>query len=354
MTDLKSRDCVPDDFRLPGVPELRPADCSWERRLEDWREMMNVRAHAELPEVLAGARGELSFRRVMGRHQSSRFGHLFGGKRVPRDPHSASAGRYEIDALVVTPRRVVAVEVKHWSGRLRLDGERWLYQRRSGEEQVFDSLVAHNLGKVSALQRYLRAQGFDLPDSRFTQILVFSHPRIDLDERLAADPGVITLHDLQNSETRLGRGVSGFEFVLAKLIERCAKLPTAETLADGLYDMLTPRTTAAIADAVGRLRTWDVVRLHGGRELIGDLLWVNIGGQRFDDLPAGRRATLRWWRGKVWGFVPLFGLAPFGKVRGDLLAERPIGVDDCVCFHEAGRAKPSIIALPNVDELRTG
>ena len=102
MTDFPTDDDRFEDFRLPGVPELRPADRSWDRRLQDWHEMMRVRPHAELPEVLAGARGELSLRRVMGRHQSSRFGHIFGGKRVQRDPANPGAGRYEIDLIVVT------------------------------------------------------------------------------------------------------------------------------------------------------------------------------------------------------------------------------------------------------------
>ncbi len=62
MTNLPARDTEPEDFRLPGVPELRPADDSWERRLGDWRELMSVRPQSELPEVLAGARGELSLR----------------------------------------------------------------------------------------------------------------------------------------------------------------------------------------------------------------------------------------------------------------------------------------------------
>jgi Nuclease-related domain len=354
LTDLRSRDPEHDDFRLPGVPELRPADDSRDRRLEDWRAMMDVRPHAELPEVLAGARGELSFRRVMGRHQSSRFGHLFGGKRVPRDPANPAAGRYEIDLLVVTPRRIVVVEVKHWSGTLRLDGDRWMYQRRSGEEQTFDNLVLHNANKVHALQRYLAFEGVPLPASRFGQLVVFTHPRIDLDPRLATDPRVVTLYDLRTSGSRLGRGVLGFELIMAKLIERCAKGSTAEVLTDGLYDMLTPGTTAAVADAARRLRTWDVVRLHGGRELIGNLLWVRISGQRFDDLAAGRKATLHWWRGKVWGLVPLMGLAPFGHLRGNLLDALPLGMGDCACFHEAGQARPSIITLAHVDELRTG
>jgi hypothetical protein len=354
LTDFPSDDDRSEDFRLPGVPELRPADPSWERRLANWHEMMRVRPHAELPEVLAGARGELSLRRVMGRHQSSRFGHIFGGKRVPRDPANPAAGRYEIDLVVVTPRRIAIIEVKHWSGTLRLDGEQWVYQRRSGEVRAFDSLVEHNDSKVRALHQHLQATGLDVPRDRFSQVVVFTHPRLDLDERLAAHPNVFTLYDLQVSGSRFGRGVSGSELLLARLIERCAKPETASKLTDGLLEMMTPATTAKIAEVVGRLRTWDVVRLHGGRELIGDLLWVRAGGRRTDALAAGRTASLHWWRGKLWGLVPLIGLAPFGRLGGNLLPTTAVGMDDCVYFHEAGRPRPSVIALPHVDELRTG
>jgi hypothetical protein len=171
---------------------------------------------------------------------------------------------------------------------------------------------------------------------------------------LAAHPNVFTLYDLQVSGSRFGRGVSGSELLLARLIERCAKPETASKLTDGLLEMMTPATTAKIAEVVGRLRTWDVVRLHGGRELIGDLLWVRAGGRRTDALAAGRTASLHWWRGKLWGLVPLIGLAPFGRLGGNLLPTTAVGMDDCVYFHEAGRPRPSVIALPHVDELRTG
>jgi len=354
LTDFQTQDDRSEDFRLPGVPELRPADTSWERRLDDWYAMMRVRPHAELPEVLAGARGELSLRRVMGRHQSSRFGHIFGGKRVPRDPANPAAGRYEVDLIVVTPRRIAIIEVKHWSGTLRLDGDQWVYQRRSGEVQAFESLVAHNQNKVLALRQHLQDAGLDVPGERFSQLVVFTHPRLDLDERLAANPNVITLYDLQFSGARFGRGVSGSDVFLARLIERCAKPATASKLTKGLLEMMTPAMTARIAEVIGQLRTWDVVRLHGRRELIGDLLWVRVGGQRIDALPAGRKAALHWWRGKLWGLVPLAGLAPFGRLRGNLLATSAVGMDDCAYFHEAGRPRPSVIALPHVDELRTG
>src|SRR5690349_13435166 len=66
------------------------------------------RSFTERPEVAAGRRGEQNTRRWVGKHLSTNFGAVFGGKRVPRDMKAASMGRYEIDLVVVTPRRVVA------------------------------------------------------------------------------------------------------------------------------------------------------------------------------------------------------------------------------------------------------
>src|SRR5438067_2419744 len=121
-----------DSYCLPGVPVCISAAQDWRQRLERWAEVRRASSFAERPEVAAGRRGELNTRRWVGQHLKTRFGAVFGGKRVPRDMRAASMGRYEIDLVVVTPRRVVALETKNWSGRLRLDGERWVHERRDG------------------------------------------------------------------------------------------------------------------------------------------------------------------------------------------------------------------------------
>src|SRR5438067_8780523 len=119
-----------DAYCLPGVPVCLPPPRDWRQRLERWAEVRRDPSFAERPEVAAGRRGELNTRRWVGQHLKTRLGAVFGGKRVPRDMKAASMGRYEIDLVVVTPRRVVALETKNWSGRLRLDGERWVHERR--------------------------------------------------------------------------------------------------------------------------------------------------------------------------------------------------------------------------------
>ena len=68
MTDFPHPDDRHEEFRLPGVPELRLPDDSWERRLDDWREMMLVR-----PQGIFG-RGELSFRRFIKKKEEVQTG----------------------------------------------------------------------------------------------------------------------------------------------------------------------------------------------------------------------------------------------------------------------------------------
>ena len=95
-------------------------------------------------------------------------------------------------------------------------------------------------------------------------------------------------------------------------------------------------------------------QLDNQTQLISDLqqqVAALLAGARERD---AQLAALHWWRGKLWGLVPLVGLTPFGRLGGDLLPTTAVGMDDCVYFHEAGRPRPSVIALPHVDELRTG
>jgi len=250
--ELSNRGEAP--YRLPGIPEARPFGETWRKRLDEWRALVKTPAITELAQVLAGGVGELSLRETLGRHQSSRFGEVFGGKRVPKDAANASAGRYEIDLLVVTPRRIVAFEAKHWSGKLRSLGARWEYERRTGEIQVFDDLAEYNAEKLACLQRYLKAEGLDLPSTRFEQQVVFTHPRIELDQHLRSHPRIVTVNQLSNALPRVSASISRTAYLLSALIERCASHDTTSKLVDGLpgVNYLDGLASIILSGAVGR------------------------------------------------------------------------------------------------------
>jgi Nuclease-related domain len=182
-TGLEPLPCADTGYRLPAVPErLTPATLMRER-LRRWSLVHRAPSFAELAEVRAGRLGEQNTQRWTRRHLTMTIGTVFGGKRVPRDASAASMGRYEIDLLVITPRRVVALETKNWSGRLHLDGDRWVHERFGGEVRVYEDLIAYNRNKLFAVREYLRHCGVSLPPERFHQALIFDNPRLKLDPR---------------------------------------------------------------------------------------------------------------------------------------------------------------------------
>lgn len=291
----------------------------------------------------------------LGRHECSRYGEIFGGKRVHRDARHPRAGRYEIDLILITPLCIRAIEVKNWSGRVSLSGTRWVHARRNGETQVFEDLVDYQQAKLEALWRYLVAQGVDLPANRYECDVVFTHPRVDLAPNVATHPRVMNVAQLLQAQSRRGQ-VPHTSHVLSRIIESFAKADDARKLVDGIFDIMAPALVGAARAAVAALRTWDQVQLHGGRRLIGDLLWLRLDDERIEPAgwPAGTIMEIKWRRGPIESLWALSGLGPLGVARGGPLPKRVIGAHDCLYFHEAGQRQPSVIALRNVDMIKIG
>jgi hypothetical protein len=350
-----------DAYCLPGVPVAVPPARDWRQRLERWAEVRRAPSFTERPEVAAGRRGEQSTRRWVGQHLRTNFGTVFGGKRVPRDMKAASLGRYEIDLVVVTPRRIVALETKNWSGRLRLDGDRWVHERRDGTVNVFDDLIARNRNKLRALRDYLAHSGLVLPLARFHHAVIFENPNLDLDDRLQMHPAVIVGRDVG---VVLGRATSSMTYVLSKIIERCVGNDGARLWAEHVLDVISPGQQQATCAALSKLRTWDLLTLKGGRVLQGDLLWLRIGDETLDASIMARDSEmeLRWRRtltglcfmllteGAV-GRTSLSMSDDAGKCR---LETVDLDTTDCLYFHEVGRPRPSVIAFSSIDRIRIG
>lgn len=353
ILNVTSADDAP--YRLPGIPTPPRYSSEWERHLDEWHAVRKAPRYEELAEVRAGRAGELGLRDRLGRHECSRYGEIFGGKRVYRDLRHPRAGRYEIDLILITPRCIRAIEVKNWSGRVSIVDDHWVHQRRNGETQVFENLVDYQQTKLKALRGYLGTQGINLPASRYECEVVFTHPRVELETNVAAHPRVMNVAQLLQAQSRRGR-VPYTSHVLSRIIESFAKADDANKLVDGMFDIMAPGLVGAAKAAVAALRTWDQVQLHGGRRLIGDLLWLQLDDQRIEPTswPAGTVMEIRWRRGPIEGLWALFGLALLGVARGGPLSRCPIGAHDCMYFHEAGQRQPSVIALCDVDMVQIG
>jgi hypothetical protein len=139
------------------------------------------------------------------------------------------------------------------------------------------------------------------------------------------------------------------------LIQVCADADDACKLTDGLFDLMPPLMVDSVRKAIADLRTWDRLKLRGGRELIGDLLWMHNRNGRIaaEVFESGTVCTLQWRRGLL-GIFSLMGWGPFGHIHDRHAGWRPVTINDCVYFHEAGQAKPAVIALRDVDVIEIG
>jgi hypothetical protein len=348
-------------YRLAAVPLGAMRYTTVRERLGQWRELRDAPKFREDPRIATARTEERILGKVVSVHRSTQHGHVFSNKRIPRDVTAAAMGRCEADLIVMTPRRVVLIEVKNWSGRLEVRGDQWVQVRRNGVEVAHDNLLMANRDKLLALKRYLEHNGIDIPTGRFHQAIVFAHPGLALDPVLRGHPAILdyaVVGDVLGDGTGLGQRAA------AKLIDWAASEEMATALHDKLLDVIPPMRLKAAAEAVSSLRTWDLLTLRGGRVLQGDLLWLRAGERTFDQrtFEPGGDVRLRWRRDDL-GLVSwvLFGAWPgemdgvLFKRMGSLPDKRiPLRIEDCVGFHEVGLPVPSTIHLSDIERIRLG
>jgi hypothetical protein len=237
---------------------------------------------------------------------------------------------------------------------LSLDGAQWVHERINGERLVHPDLATYNQAKAQTLSRYLAVCGAAVPPRRIAQTVVFTNHRLQMDRAIEEHPNIVTAQQLEHYICQQ-RGAPRWAYVLSALIQACADADDACKLADGLFDLMPPLMVERARAAIAALRTWDRLKLHGGRELVGDLLWMHSRDGRVaaEVIESGTVCTLRWRRGLV-GILPLLGWGPFGYIHDEQAGWRPIAVNDCVYFHEAGQAQPAVIALRDLDRIEIG
>lgn len=349
------------DYQLAAIPLSRPRATGWTERLARWRALRDASLFLEDCRTRAARQAETVTGRLVSVHHTVQFGHVFSNKRIPRDVKAAAMGRYETDLIVITPRRVVVLEVKNWSGSLRVQGDQWVQTQRSGNQLVHQNLLLHNRDKLRVLRQYLLHKGVNLPAERFHQAVVFANPRLDIDPALKGHPAVLEFDSL---DSVLGGGTSAARVMAARLVEKLASAEAATALNQNLLDIIPPSLGKAAATAIAELRTWDRITLRGGRVLQGDVLWLRMHGTHCpaEVMNRGGAVSFYWRRDLVGGFLWVVLDGYPGYMQGTIFGDQhriprrilPVDLDACAYFHEAGAPNPSIVALTHVERVELG
>jgi hypothetical protein len=319
-------------------------------RLRTWLAARREVPTPDDPAVRFGREAELSLHELVTTHFNHKGAHLFAGRRVPC-PHRRM--RREIDLIVLTPRMISLIEVKSWSGELIDRGEVWLQVRRGGGVLRHPNLIADNLEKRAAFLDYLRQHGLAREhdfDRYVSHKVVFMNPNLTVSPSIRAHPDVITRDRLASFLDRQpSAGMA--QRVFASVIEFCLGAEAAQSAAGSIGG----ERFAALVQCVADIRTWDRLRLYGGKVLTGDLLQLHVGGRHLPREEIARGSMrVAWSRGK-WGlFKALTGLGAVGRLKVPGGGNRALSAGDGVTFHAVGEPAQATVPLTRVEEIVMG
>ncbi len=254
---------------------------------------------------------------------------VFQSLRVPK---SQGTGKYEIDLLLVSEVGILAIEVKHWGGRLSQQRGKWL-QERGQEQKVLVDPVPLNADKVDALRLWLGRRKIKVPAKSMHSIVLLTNDQVTLGTDLKACDDVVELTNL-----------------MATALLKCgqAKRWFWQKKPDRDFDF------QALMAALEELPTWDRLELHGGQVILGDLEYMAVPEVKASAL---QRKYIRQARALIYRRI-LPGL--FFKARlhvTDWSGKRnvyPLHPDARLVFRPAGQNVKEEISWLHVESLQLG
>ncbi len=320
-------------------------------RLRTWWAARRAAPTPEDPAILFGRQAELSLHDLVTTHFNHKGAHLFAGRRVPCPRRRM---RREIDLIVLTPRMISLIEVKSWSGELFDRGPVWVQVRRGGDELHHPNLIADNLEKRAAFLDYLRQHGLgqerDFAARYVSQKVVFMNPNLTVSPSIRAHPDVIT-HDKLAAFLDRQRAAGFTQRVFCSVIDFCLGAETAQSLTGSIGG----ERFAALVQCVAGIRTWDRLRLFGGKVLSGDLLQLHAVGRHLPREEIGRGSMRVAWSRGQWGlFKALTGIGAVGRLKIPGSGTWALTAGDSVTFHAVGDPAPATVPLTRVEEIVMG
>ncbi len=323
-------------------------------RLEEWREIISVIPEPELDEVAAGRDAERALRAMAKSHLTFKTASIFHSKRVPRLEGGSVKGRYEIDLIMVSPKQISAIEIKNWSGRLRIDGGAWIQERRNGENVSHDDPLVKNAEKLDCLCSMLESRNIRVPRAKVSRV-VFWNKNLNVPLEMAKREEIVMNHEL----TRFlqNQKATGFaEGFLMSVLELCLDQEKSAIATDGFFEAVPSGDYNASVQAISALETFDKIKLFGGRVIAGDLLELRTreGTHSLKSIQSGSDVRVMCKRNRVFLFFSaLLGSKPL-MALGPPLSNLSVKAGDRVLFHQAGVPKPEEIDIASIARMIRG
>lgn len=179
-----------------------------------------------------------------------------------RIPDSFQTQRHEIDLVVVTGEGIYCIEVKNIGGEISLctDDKHWERRRMNGKVTTsvsqFPNPVLGIRSKAQILKSHLMRAGICVHDRNFFPRVVLMNKKCQIDELIENDHYVIT-------QKQLSDFLNSFKYPLSTTI-------TDPLIPAFISGKLSYSQIEQTRNALAQIGTWDIIELHGGRQLVGD------------------------------------------------------------------------------------
>ena len=186
-------------------------------------------------------------------------------------------GKYEIDIIVVTDKRLYILECKDWSGELFERNGFWVQRRRDGSESEGENLVHWNQKKVDAVRSYLLGLGISIITSEFQQKVMFRNQGLKISsDSIINNPNVVIPNRLIGYLSKQNPQLEPHQRFFSSIISILLEEEVAGKIIDGLFDRLGGDKHKSLIREISKLKTWDHIHLYGSRVITGDIVKYNI------------------------------------------------------------------------------
>ncbi|KAM7370660.1 hypothetical protein PAMP_010189 [Pampus punctatissimus] len=270
-----------------------------------------------------------------------------------RIPDKFQTSKDDINVVVLTGKGIFCIDVKPWRGTVSAHNQNWHVQVKEEDqnftntciEQIEDPLKAITT-KAANLCDHLKRSEVPVPQSLFLPRVIFLSPDCELDEELKKRRELVSHSQIDNFLRSFREGYMAW-----------------------ISDALTPswlsghlsyRQMESVREVLRRVGTWDLVRLHCGKQLKGDYQgcqYIALNRQETDTLEFSRLKTLS--ADSLWallGHVPqvtvkMYKRGSHGWLGKSLSATTTIPSNTCVIFRISGEESDAKIPANTIHSI---
>ncbi|XP_041473952.1 uncharacterized protein LOC121422813 [Lytechinus variegatus] len=233
-------------------------------RLVQAKEASNPASHHEDETVKAGRQAEESLIKDLVHKAGVPSSCIYQGLRVP---DTFQTRRYEIDVVILTEYGIYCIEVKNWSGKISLskNGKSWVRQKNIKDSNTQSSVTydeSHTnilqelKSKTQLIRNHLLRNEACLAEKFFFSRVVLMNPKSELDNSLWKENEIVT--------------PDRYPLFLDSLKSSYSGKVAGSIVPSFITGQLSYSAMESARHALNQIGTWDIVHLHGGKQIIGD------------------------------------------------------------------------------------